>query len=85
MLGKENALADGMSRMGLVSGAGKKVEEGDTLAVLVVETEQLADEWKEWLEDDWYGEVVYYKLFGHLDSYRDRDGEPLSAHRRRLI
>jgi len=54
------------------------------LAVLAVETEQLADEWKEWLEDEWYGEVVYYKLFGHLDSYHN-DGEPLSAHWRRVI
>jgi len=83
--GRENALADGMSRMRW-DGEGSKVNTADTiLEVLVIEKEQLAECWKEWLEDDWYGEIVHYKLFGHLDNCSNGNGEPLSAHRRRLI
>ena len=83
--GRENALADGMSRMRWIGDGDKDAKTSTIHEVVAVETQQLADEWKEWLEDKWYGEVVYYKLFGHLDDYRDQDGEPLSAHRRRLI
>jgi len=83
--GRENALADGMSRMRW-DGEGSKVTTADTiLEVLMIEKEQLAQCWKEWLEDDWYGEIVHYKLFGHLDNYSNGNGDPLSAHRKRLI
>ena len=83
--GRENVLADGMSRMRWDDEDDKKTPADTVLEVLVIEKEQLAEHWKRWLEDDWYGEIVHYKLFGHLDGYHNQDGEPLSTHRRRLI
>jgi len=83
--GRENALADGMSRMRWIGEGSKETQLGTILEVLAVDREQLAKQWKVWLEDKWYGEVVYYKLFGHLNDYRDEDGNPLSAYQRRII
>ena len=83
--GKENVLADGMSRMRCINGSGKELEVETILEVCEVEREELASEWREWLEDKWYWEVVYYKLFGDLNDFKDENGTPLSARQRRLI
>jgi len=45
----------------------------------------MTEEWKEWLNDKWYREIVHYKLFGDMENHRDADGEPLTRHRRRLV
>lgn len=84
--GKENVLADGMSRMRCTQeefGEGKMAEEVNE--VLIIEKEEAVEMWKEWLEDPWYGEVVNYKLFGDFESYRDADVKALTAHRRRFV
>jgi len=84
--GKENVLADGMSRMKC---AHEEIEEGEVTEevyeVLVTEKEEAVEMWKELLEDLWYGEFVHYKLFGDFNSYRDADGEPLTAHWKRFM
>ena len=83
--GKENLLALGLSRMrnnriegrlaevGKASGEGAGVEEDKTIAA-----------WRDWLEDEWYGDITHYKLFGDLQNFRDEDGMPLTAQRKRL-
>jgi len=84
--GTENVLADGMSRMRCSPEESKKREViGKVNEVLVVEKDQMTEEWKKWLNDEWYGEIVHYKLFGDMEDYRDADGEPLTRHRRRLV
>jgi len=84
--GKENVLADGMSRMKC---AHEEIEQGEVTEevyeVLVTEKEEAVEMWKELLEDLWYGEFVHYKLFGDFNSYRDADGEPLTAHWKRFM
>jgi len=40
--------------------------------------------WEEWLEDEWYGAVVHFKLFGDLSTYCDCNGKSLTADRHRL-
>ena len=83
--GKENVLADGMSRIRHADGEieGEVIEEVNE--VLMTEKEKTTDGWKEWLEDPWYGEIVHYKLFGDLDGLCNDDGLPLTRHRRRLV
>jgi len=84
--GKENVLADGMSRMRCVHRIEKEGQVTEEVnEVLGIEREEAAEAWKEWLEDLWYGEIIHYKLFGDFESYRDMEGEPLTAHRRRFI
>ena len=84
--GKENVLADGLNRIrnksreGEVPEAGKLPEE-----VAAVEEQKTMAEWKEWLTDEWYSGVTYYKLFGDLEAFRKEDGIPLTMHKRRLI
>lgn len=63
--GKENGIADGLSRM---------PEQGMNLPPTIHEqweadvamTETIPHIWKEWELDDWYGDVVEYKLTGML-------------------
>jgi len=83
--GKENVMADGLSRMrdDRVEGGLVEVRKAPG-EVAVVEKEEAMTAWKEWLEDEWYSEVTYYKLFGDLKTFRDEEGMPLSAYRRRL-
>lgn len=40
---------------------------------------------KEWLEDEWYSEITYYKPFGDLEAFSDKDGLPLTTQERRLV
>jgi len=51
---------------------------GGKLEVNATEAERTS-EWRDWLADEWYGQIIHYKLFGELDSYTDQNGEPLTA------
>jgi len=84
--GKENVLADGMSRMRKSENVLTEVEHafGEKLEVNVTEAEHTSD-WGELLEDEWYGEIIHYKLFGELVSYTDENGQPLTTRKRRLV
>ena len=84
--GKENALADGMSRMRQSESTltGAEHSFGGKLEVNATEAERTS-EWRDWLADEWYGEIIHYKLFGELDSYTDQNGEPFTARKRRLV
>jgi len=83
--GKENVLADGMSRMRHVKEAvERRITEG-IREVLVTEKEEVTGMWRRLLDDEWYSEIVHYKPFGDLGDYQDADGELLTQHRRRLI
>src|SRR5437588_9524191 len=78
-------LANGLSRLPHVENVVEKDDDKEVQVVFTVEKEQLMEEWKDWLDDEWYGGIVYYRLFGELDDYRDEDGEPISKHRRHMI
>ena len=79
--GRENVLADRMSWMQWIGNeGGEEIGAASSLEAAAVDTQELAELWKDWLEDRWYGGVVYYKLFGHLEDYYDQDGKQLSAH-----
>jgi len=79
--GRENALADGLSRMRVMESMfaedGKAFDGG--LKVYALEEDSTSG-WEEWLEDEWYGAVVHFKLFGDFSIYRDGNGEPLTLH-----
>jgi len=83
--GRENVLADGMSRKRLVEGSSRASGQEGLSEVLEIEKDPRVVEWTKWLQDKWYGEVVHYKLFGHQNYYRDENGEPLSTQPRCLI
>ena len=45
---------------------GEAVEKRTTvnaLEVILTEKEEMTGMWKRWLDHEWYGEIVYYKLF----------------------
>ena len=67
-----------MSRMRHIEEAVEKRITANVLEVLVMKKEEMMGMWKRWLDDEWYGEIVYYKLFGDLEDYRDDNGEPLT-------
>jgi len=68
-----------------VEGAVERRITRDVREVLVTEKEEMTGMWRRWLDDEWYSEIVHYKLFGDLEDYRDADSEPLTKHRRRLV
>ena len=84
--GRENVLADGMSLMKVCESMLAEVRKAldKDLEVYLQEGESTSG-WEEWLEDEWYREIVHLKLFGDLSAYRDSYGEPLTLHQRRLI
>jgi len=84
--GKENVLADGLSRIRDERGKEELAEAGKASGeVAAIEEQKTIAEWSEWLTDEWYREITYYKLFGDFDGFRDQDGLPLTTHKRRLI
>jgi hypothetical protein len=69
--GKENALADGMSRLPPEAiGFGKPGKEDSVLEMMAAENEEKKEEWEKrweyWLSDEWYAGVVHLKLHGKL-------------------
>jgi hypothetical protein len=78
--GKENTLADGMSRLParwIPQGGPWKEDSCLDVMALSEAGEELARGrrekrrvWKEWIEDEWYGGVVWFRLFNEV-----RDGE----------
>lgn len=83
----ENRLADGMLRLppDFMSPAREQGTEPDLENVMLLER----DNWEPWLQDEWYGEIVHYKVFGTLKS---RSGDKrkerqirLQSHKYRLI
>ena len=62
-----------LAEVGKASGEVAGVEEDKTTAA-----------WRDWLEDEWYGDITYYKLFGDLQNFRDENGMPLTDQQRRL-
>ena len=86
ILGKGNISALGLSsrrnnkEVGLAEG-GKALGQ-----VVAFEAEEgVMTYMKEWLEDEWYSEITYYKPFGDLEAFCDKDGLPLTTHGRRLV
>ena len=82
--GRENVIADGLSRMHYSGDSQARSRDG-LKEVAAVEEEEVIKNWSEWLEDEWYGAIAHYKLFGDLEGFRDENGEPLTTHKRRLV
>jgi len=78
--GRENVLADGMSRM-----PGDRTEVGVCLVDALRRGEITMEGWERWLRDDWYGGIVHYKLLGSLERFVGSDGETPDRNRRRQI
>jgi len=82
--GRENVVADGLSRMNY--NGDNQARSGEVLGgVMAVEEEEVVRGWSEWLEDEWYGAITHYKLLGDLETFRDENGEPLTSHKKRLV
>ena len=74
--GKENVLADGLSRLPADSipyGRPGK-EDSWSEAMGVSETDDRSERWKTWLEDDWYGGVAHFLVYGKLRTKDAGDG-----------
>jgi len=65
--GKENALADGMSKLLMEAMEfGRPGKEESALEIMSANQPSNDKRWEYWLEDDWYTRVVYLKLHGKL-------------------
>lgn len=64
--GTENGLADGLSRMRMDIMEPLKIR-GDWEDVAMVESYERKEEWRDWMEDEWYGPVVTFKVTGMWD------------------
>ena len=84
--GSENKLADGLSRMNLESMDVPRIASSDWEDVaLIEETEgetsieeefhirEVEKQWEKWIQDQWYGDVVRYKLRGTTVGLSDKD------------
>jgi hypothetical protein len=74
--GKENVLADGLSRLPVNSipfgQPGKEESWVDTMAVS--DEDARTERWRTWLMDDWYAGVVHFLVFGKLRVEDAGDG-----------
>jgi hypothetical protein len=83
--GKENVLADGMSRMRKHEELAEGGKTSSTKFEVNLAEAERTSSWLPWLKDEWYGPVVHYKLYGDFDSYTDSDSKPLTARKRRIV
>ena len=70
---RDNRVDSGLAEVGKASGEVAGVEAAKTIA-----------EWRDWLEDEWYSDIIPYKLFSDLQNFCDVNGMPLTVQRRRL-
>jgi len=90
--GGENLLADGLSRMP------QAATMGEAKAVVIVEEdatgkegwqkripENELDEWAEWLKEDWYGRVIFYKITGTIEGIPGTSTPTRSRNVRRVL
>jgi hypothetical protein len=83
--GKENGIADGLSRIPRSVNGGSDTKDFFLLSVAEGEEAVIQKGWEDWLRDDWYGSITHYKLTGDFDSLKGKDGKSLDKNWRRLI
>lgn len=66
--GKEVAVADGLSRMGTFPYTVRECDFPTVVSCLAddVVPNDTEEEWKKWLDEPWYRDIVYFKLHGEI-------------------
>jgi len=79
--GSQNVIADGLSRLGRserqvereVFGIEEADKHNDSQKETQLKGDQRLEGWDEWLKEDWYAPIIYYKLTGSLDGLLGAD------------
>lgn len=78
--GRENALADGISRIP------PDAARGEAYLTEVAPRSKGVEGWEEWLAEEWYGGIVCYKIRGDFDGFAHvRGGVELDRNQRRQV